>query len=59
MKVYNIQWDVDNEYERSFLPDEIQIPHNIAYKEGEIDEDAISDFLANETGYCRCGFELI
>lgn len=58
MKAYNIQWDVDNEYERSFLPDEIQIPNDIAYKDGEIDEDAISDFLTDETGYCHCGFAL-
>lgn len=58
MKVFNIQWDVDNEYERSFLPDEILIPDNIAWDEnGIVDEEAISDFITEETGYCHYGFE--
>lgn len=58
MKVFNIQWDVDNEYERSFLPDEILIPDNIARDEnGIVDEEAISDFITEETGYCHYGFE--
>lgn len=58
MKVFNIQWDVDNEYERSFLPDEILIPDNITRDEnGIVDEEAISDFITEETGYCHYGFE--
>lgn len=58
MKVYNIQWDVDNEYERSFLPDEILIPDSIAQdKNGIVNEEAISDFITEETGFCHYGFE--
>lgn len=36
------------------LPTEMEIP-----KEIENDEDAISDYLSDETGFCHYGFELV
>lgn len=63
MKAINIEWDVTdgaedmtqeeiNEILES-LPTEIDIP------EGMTDEDEISDYLSDETGFCHLGFELI
>lgn len=63
MKAINIKWDVTdgaedmtqeeiNEILES-LPTEIDIP------EGMTDEDEISDYLSDETGFCHLGFELI
>lgn len=61
MKAVNIKWDLDadeyteeeNEELRATLPTEIEIP------EGMTDEDEISDWLSDETGFCHDGFELI
>lgn len=52
MIAFNIQWDVDNEEDSHFLPNKIEIP------EGIEDEDEISDYLSDVTGYCHYGFEL-
>lgn len=52
MKAVNIQWDVDYPEELANLPDEITIP------DGMEDEEEISDFLSDATGYCHKGFEL-
>ena len=49
MKAINIQWDSDVPE----LPNEIEIPENIPN-----DEDAISDYLSDVTGFCHKGFEL-
>lgn len=53
MKAINIDWDVDYEGDREFLPTEIEIPN------GMTDEDEISDYLSDETGFCHNGFELV
>lgn len=53
MKATNIVWDVDNEEDREFLPTEIDIPN------GMEDENDISDYLSDVTGYCHNRFELI
>lgn len=53
MKAINIIWDVDFEEELENLPTEIEIP------EGITDEEEISDYITEETGFCHCGFELI
>ena len=53
MKAINISWDVDNENDRQFLPTEIEIPNDIT------DEDEISDYISDLTGFCHCGFALI
>ena len=52
MKAVNIKWDVDHEEDLSFLPKEIDLPA------GMKDEDEISDYLSDVTGYCHKGFSL-
>lgn len=58
MKIFasNIKWDTDGDVTVfKQLPQEIEIPENV-YKED--DDDAISDYISNETGFCHGGFEL-
>lgn len=50
MKATNIIWDTDGE--DISLPVEIEIP------EGMEDEEEISDYLSETTGYCHKGFAL-
>lgn len=52
MKVVNIQWDVDDLNDLYYLPQEIEIPDDME------DEDEISDYITDETGFCHKGFEL-
>lgn len=52
MKAINIIWDVDDPEELEGLPTEIEIP------EGMTDEDDISDYLSDTTGFCHKGFSL-
>lgn len=49
----NIQWDVDSEEDFELLPQRVEIP------EGITDEDEISDYLSDLTGFCHYGFSLI
>ena len=53
MKAINIEWDVDNKEDLDYLPKEIEIPEEI-----EDDEDEISDYITDETGFCHNGFDL-
>ena len=53
MKAINIKWDVDFEEDLEMLPNEIEIPN------GMEDEDEISDYITDKTGFCHCGFELV
>lgn len=53
MKAINIDWDIDCEEDRESLPTEIEIPADME------DEDEISDYLSDITGFCHKGFELI
>jgi hypothetical protein len=53
MKAINIEWAVDDKSELWDLPTEIEIPEDI-----EGDDDAISDYLSDMTGYCHLGFSL-
>lgn len=54
MKATNIIWDTDGDMEiLSTLPTEIEIPSDI-----EDDEDEISDYLSDVTGFCHNGFAL-
>lgn len=56
----NIQWDIDLEENETYeaaiehcnLPNEIEIPDTI-------DEEDISDYLSDKTGFCHAGFCLI
>lgn len=53
MKAINIEWDVDYKEDLACLPTEIEIPEEIA------DDDEISDYISDITGFCHKGFELI
>ena len=53
MKAVNIIWDVDDPADLETLPTEIEIP------DGMTDEDEISDYLSDETGFCHKGFALV
>ena len=46
----NIQWNIDlEENETCNLPNEIEIPNTI-------DEEDISNYLSDKTGFCHAGF---
>lgn len=51
MRAINIIWDTDEE--NITLPTEIDIPN------GMTDEEEISDYITDETGFCHYGFELV
>ena len=53
MKAINILWDTDGEEVN--LPNEIEIPDWVDKE----DDDEISDYLSNTTGFCHFGFELV
>ena len=53
MKAINIIWDTDTEECLKDLPTEIEIPNEMT------DEEEISDYITNETGFCHKGFELV
>lgn len=52
MKAINIEWDVDYPEDLENLPQEIEIPNGIK------DDDEISDYISDYTGFCHKGFEL-
>lgn len=55
MKAVNIEWDTDGDMTLlESLPKEIEIPEDIE----DEDEDEISDYLTDETGFCHFGFEI-
>lgn len=53
MKAINILWDIDDGDDVQ-LPEEIEIPEDLS----EADEDEISDYLSDVTGFCHKGFGL-
>ena len=58
MKAVNIIWDIDTEdmemcADNLDLPSEIEIPDNL------IDEEDISDYITELTGFCHCGFDIV
>lgn len=53
MKAIDIDWDVDCEEDREFLPTEIEIP------DGMEDYDDISDYLSDVTGFCHNGYRVV
>lgn len=53
VKATNIIWDVDDEDGDVDLPREIDIPI------GMTDEEEISDYISDVTGYCHKGFDLV
>ena len=55
MKAVNIEWDIDGEEGVCLddLPNEIKIP------DGLKEDDDISDYLSDVTGFCHKGFDLV
>lgn len=51
MKAINIEWDVDYLEDLENLPQEIEIPNGI-------EDDEISDYISDYTGFCHKGFKL-
>ena len=49
MKITNIEWDVDEAESLNFLPTEIDVPDGL-------DEDEISDYITDFSGFCHKGF---
>ena len=50
MKAINIQWDIDEEIKDGVdLPEEIEIT----------DDEEISDYLSDKTGFCHKGYQLV
>lgn len=47
----NIKWDLEG-YEEVILPSEIELPDDMT------DEDEISEYLSDVTGFCHKGFLL-
>lgn len=61
MKAVKIKWDIDYD-DNCDLPTEIEIPENVvkeATDEDGIDDEVISDYITDLTGYCHCGFEIV
>lgn len=53
MRAINIEWDTDGDQEVfEDLPKKIEIP------EWMTDEEEISDYISDQTGFCHFGFEL-
>ena len=50
MKATNIIWDTDGE--------DVDLPTEILLPPGMTDEDEISDYISDVTGFCHMGFEL-
>lgn len=47
-----IEWDTDNEVNTE-LPETIDIPNGIT------DEEEISEYISEQTGFCHNGFTLV
>lgn len=54
VRAIDIEWDTDGE--DVDLSPNMDIPLNIAIDNGEIDEDAIGDYISEESGFCHYGF---
>lgn len=52
MRAINIMWDIDHDADGELLPTEIEIP------DGMVDEEDISEYLSDLTGFCHEGFDL-
>lgn len=48
----SIEWDKDEN-------DKVELPKSIEIPRGMMDEDVISDYLSEQTGYCHKGFALV
>lgn len=55
MKVINIKWITDGS--DIVLPSEMEIPEEFIGENG-VDEDLVSDWISDETGWLHDGFEI-
>lgn len=55
--VYDIQWDVDTDDTDTPLPSNCIVHFKNNGQTDEMIEDAISDYLSDEYGFCHQGFE--
>ena len=55
MKVVNIKWVTDGS--DIVLPSEMEIPEEFIGENG-VDEDLVSDWISDETGWLHDGFEI-
>lgn len=55
MKVVNIKWVTDGS--DIVLPSEMEIPEEFIDDNG-VDEDLVSDWISDETGWLHDGFEI-
>lgn len=54
--VYDIQWDTDGDKETlKVLPAKYTFKFDMS--EDEIDDDFVSDYISDLTGYCHFGFK--
>lgn len=53
MVATDIRWNTDSSDELNKLPAKIEIPAEMT------DEDSISDYLSDITGFCHKGFRLV
>lgn len=56
MKVVNIKWVTDES--DIVLPSEMEIPEEFIGENG-VDEDLVSDWISDETGWLHDGFEIV
>lgn len=56
MKVVNIKWVTDES--DIVLPLEMEIPEEFIGENG-VDEDLVSDWISDETGWLHDGFEIV
>ena len=54
MKAVNIKWDIDP-YD---IASGIELPNEIDLPKEMVDDDDISDYLSDVTGFCHKGFDL-
>lgn len=62
MKAMNIKWDTDGDEELAKeLPDTIEIPEELANEAKDLNDEneAISDYLSDVTGFCHYGLDLV
>ena len=51
MIAYDIEWDTDD-----LDPEDLDLPNEIEIPPGMTDEDEISDYISDMTGFCHKGF---
>lgn len=57
VKAVDIEWDTDGGDMRALcLSTEMEIPLDVAISNNEIDENAIGDYISDESGFCHYGF---